>query len=111
MIQTPKYRTRTHDYLLEVLRKCMNKLDMRDWDLDLSTEETPPKELVDDDCSNACALVKYYIETLTGIIWICLARCKKDDCDPVFVLKHELGHIFLELHNEEWRCNKMAELL
>ena len=111
MIQTPKYKTRSHDYLDKVVRKCQNRLDMRDWQIELTTTVSPPDCFLNFDNSDATARILYYTETLTAFIWVSQERCRKDECDPVFALKHEIGHLFLELHNEEWRASKFATLI
>ena len=111
MITPPKYKTRTIEYLTERIRIAQNRLQMRDWLIDLDYGDSVPENFQDYDNDNAVARCEYSSDLLKAYIWISPKRCKKENADPVFILYHEIGHLFHEVHNEEVRCNILASLL
>ena len=114
MIEQPQYRKRSYGFLGQKLNASIELLDMRDWVIDLVVSDYPPEEFLDSDNGDSVSRCMFEEERLFAIIWICPKRCKAEPrggIDPLWVLYHELGHIFHDLHNEEWRCNKIAHLL
>jgi hypothetical protein len=104
------FKNRRHDTLTKRLRIALNMMQMRDWDVDLEYGDLLPLRWIKDD-DDAMARVDYCTDTLTAFIWVSPERCKKNNTDPLSALYHEVAHIFLEVHNEEVRCNVIARLI
>lgn len=103
------YKKRTHDFLENRLRKMLNRLNMRDWKIELYTGEIPPKDLFDHHKNAAC--VRYDTGTLTATMYVNIPKCKEDDQDPLWNMYHEIFHVWLNYcDEEELQCNVLAGL-
>lgn len=111
MILVPPYKKRTHEFLHKKLLFCQNLLQMRDWQLELITENYPPSIFLDSDNGQSVSRCWFDDSILKGAIWISPLRAKEQGIDPLWLLYHEIGHLFGILHNEETRCNILASLL
>lgn len=106
----PKYKPRTHKFLESRLRKALNDLCMRDWEVNLITGEYVPNLFLDV-CDNA-ASVKHDTSTLKADIWINFGLAKKNNQDPLNLLYHEVAHIWWAYcDDEERQCNILALLM
>ena len=111
MLKPPKYKARSHDYLEEQLRKVQNKLQLRDWEITLYTDDYPPEKFADDNNCDCSARCEYELQYLTAHVWVSPKRARTDGVDPLFYLYHEAAHIWIVSHNEELRVNTIALLL
>ena len=108
-MQIPPYEYRTPKYLEGQLRKALNVLCLRDFEVTLEVGVIPPKGF--EDCIGNCGAVIHDSDVLQAEIWINTAACKAEDRDPLHALMHEVGHIWLNDRNEEVQCNVLAGLL
>lgn len=109
-VDIPSYKPRTHQFLLNQLKKAMNKLQLRDWEITLSTDAQAPAQLRDK-WENAGSCV-FWDEWLQAVVWINVAECRAQNMDPLHVMLHELAHIWLGYcENEERQCNVIGGLL
>ena len=111
MIEVPKYRKRSHEFLLRASKKARNLLEMRDWEINLETGDTPPKRFIDSDNGEAIARADLYTSCRKAYIWVSDKRAKKANEDPLFCLYHELAHCILDVPDEELKCNIIARFL
>ena len=111
MIQPPKYRKRSDEFLNDRLRKALNTLNLRDWMVELFTDDDIPERFFDDDAGDSPAMVVHESQYKIARIWVSPGRAKRDNVDPLFYLLHEVGHIWQDNHTEEFKCNTIASLL
>jgi hypothetical protein len=111
MIKRPPYKHRTIAQLNNVLRATLNKLEMRDWQVDIETGSVPPLDFKDMPEADGAAFCRFEYAHHYAYIWIDPTRAKVINADPVWLLLHEVGHIFHDIHDEETRCNIIAKLI
>jgi len=111
MIQTRPYKDRDIEFLNNKLRECQNLIQMRDWNIELWHGDTVPAQFRDEDNGTSVARCSYDPALLKAEIWISPTRCRNNHADPLFIMLHEIGHIWQEIHNEEVRCNQFASLM
>lgn len=109
MIDFTPYKRRTHKQLHNMLRKWLNALQMRDWQVELIFD-TIPEEIAQGKVQPGG--VTYQTETLQAKIWIDIDQCKAINEDPLYILGHEVTHIWLDVgHDEELQCNTLSQIL
>ena len=103
------YKNRTHAQLDKALRSILNKLQMRDWEVEFVTGAIPPKGLEDKYDNSASA--SYRTDMLKAVIFVNTVLCKERNEDPLWNMYHEVFHIWLAYQeNEERQCNILAAL-
>ena len=110
-MQVPPYKTRSFVCLDKALRKMLNTLCLRDWQVTLTVGSAAPEGFASNDAEGGgCCL--YNIDYLTADIWIDPFACKRVDSDPLWILGHEVGHIWINvIMNEEIKCSLIGTLL
>lgn len=109
-MQIPGYEKRTHTELTRTLRLALNRLHLRDWQVNLSVGTALPAGF--EDCEGHCAAVVYDVDQLTAEIYVNPDICKAENRDPLHALLHEVGHIWInDSHNEEVKVNTIASLI
>ena len=111
MIEINPYRRRSFDFLFESLKTCLNYVQMRDWKIELSYGDTVPPMFRDEDNGTSIGRSRFHKPSLAAQIWISPTRCKSENADPLFILYHEIGHIWQETHDEEVRSNQFATFM
>ena len=64
-----------------------------------------------DEPGDSPAMVVYEAQYKMARIWVSPERSRRDNVDPLFYLYHEVSHIFLGVHDEEFQCNNIASIL
>lgn len=111
MIQRPAYKHRTLDQLYKAAKQVQNRLEMRDWQIVIETGKVAPSDfkcIVDADGAAFCHFEPHLH---SAYIWMDLSKAKESNTDPLWLLYHEIGHIFHDIHDEETRCNIIANLI
>lgn len=109
MIKTIPYQNRTFKFLLKKLFELQNKLQMRDWQIDLIYGDSIPEDMSAKitDMGNC----NFDTDTLEACIWIHKAACKIKNTDPLNVLYHEMAHVWLQYTEDEERQANILALL
>ena len=88
-----------HDKLLECIKWCGNRLQLRDWSIDLDTGSNMPKSIEqkpDENKENFDGLADIEHNKLKALLWIPLIRLQDDNKNAIETTVHELVHIMLE---------------
>ena len=89
-----QYQPVTHKQLEACVRWCQNQFQLRDWDIDFSTDHNPPKKFMGDDGIMSCYGKSYIIaERLRAIVWVNADFIKRDNSNPYSVTIHEMIHV------------------
>ncbi len=112
-MEIPHHALRTPEYLLAVLKTTVERLHLKDWDIDLMTIQSgDPMPARFEDCDGHPGAAECDEDALSATILINYGACVREDRDPANVLRHEVAHIFLDdSRNEEVKSNVIAELL
>ena len=112
-IDQAPYRVVRHETVVKAVRWALNRLNLRDWEVDISYGATVP-DWIDPDGSFA-AQSKTNPAYLTAAIWVAPRGCKVNDFHPVSTALHEVLHIFFHsydiMEHDERMINTMEELL
>jgi len=111
MIFRPPYKCRSLTVLTKALHNVQNKLEMRDWQIVIESGRVAPSDFKGIEEADGVAYCRFDPALHTAYIWLNMHRAKEIDADPLWLLMHEVGHIFHDLHDEETRCNIIASLL
>ena len=111
MIKPPVFKERSDTFLNTKLKKCLNRLNLRDWAVDLYLGDEVPEKFAGDEPGDSPAMVVYEAQYKMARIWVSPERSRRDNVDPLFYLYHEIIHIFLGVHDEEFECNNIASIL
>ena len=104
------YQKRTQKQLQDALKKILNLLCMRDWEIELVVGTTQPKELSAE--WNCSASVSYNVAMLKAVLFVNPLLCAERNEDPLWNLYHEVFHIWLNYQEDEERqCNILASLI
>jgi len=78
----------------KAVRWGQNTLNLRDWDVILETDESPPKEVESD--GSELAKTATWAAYLKAMIWLPLGKLKAKDVNPYQTLFHEMLHIMTD---------------
>lgn len=107
----PKYKKRTLTQMKRTMTKAIRDLCLRNWNIDFEYGDNRPKHVgPESDRNRGTAMI--WKDELHALIWVNEGQCKEDNTDPLWVLKHELGHIWIaDRQSEEVRASLIAYLL
>jgi len=91
-----RYKKATHEQLEKCIRWCQNQFQLRDWEIRLDTNSSPPDAAraagIDD--SN-CGCLYSDTHTLKANVWINIDKCVNDDSSITSTVIHEVFHILM----------------
>lgn len=87
----------------------MNRMQMRDWQVEFYFGDIPPRNL--ETQREKLGATYYNAQYLTATIWVNKEGCKRDDCDPLNVLLHEVAHVWMNYEDDEERQANVIALL
>ena len=96
-----KYQKATHEQLEKCMRWCQNQLQLRDWEVNFSTDSMPPIRFLGD-CDITSCFGRGWINTngLKAEIWVNADYHKAEDQNLYATTIHEAIHI-MQLDRED----------
>jgi len=104
------YKPRSPVFLGGVVKWWRANCCMSDWDLQLSLDPNPP-DWVDPPWYGTLGRSSTSAQGYAAMVWLNLAACRRNDCDPMGVLFHELGHVWLYANDLSTHSERLVNLL
>lgn len=87
------WQAATHDSVRSCVKWCLNQFNLRDWQVDVVTGDDPPPQIKDE--KKVQGKVVVWDNQLKALIWIPLARQKKENHNVYETVIHEMLHVLV----------------
>ena len=91
-----QYTKCTHEDLIEMTRWLQNRLNLRDWSVDMYTGDQPKWAGVSEEGGVDLGCTVANAHELKFKVWVGLDQCRSEGRNPYQILAHELLHCMFE---------------
>jgi hypothetical protein len=96
------YQKATHNQMKRCLAWCLNQLQLRDWEIELYTGDTPPKAFMgEESVLHVCGMTIPSTNKLKAEVWVNIPVHKRSNQNEYATVIHETLHIFLTERGED----------